>query len=62
MAQKTIKLVKLHGKYHYRCGRFTGRELPWLNLSGVWLEKAGFAVDQAIEVTVSRRKLIIKAI
>lgn len=35
---------------------------PWLNLSGHWLEKAGFPVGEPIVITVLKNKLIISKI
>lgn len=61
MANESIRKVKLHGKYHPRVNHWNGgRDLPWLNVSGVWLEQAGFKVGDAVEITVEQNTLIIK--
>jgi toxic protein SymE len=61
MAKETVRQAKLHGKHrslenHWR----GGKDVPWLNVSGVWLEEAGFEVGSAIEITVQNNQLIIK--
>lgn len=60
MATENKKQVKLHAKYralqnHWR----GGKEVPWLNVSGVWLEQAGFNVGDQIEITIAKNQLII---
>jgi len=61
--EKTIKRAKLHGKYRSPSYRSSvSRNLPWLNLSGIWLEEAGFCIGQRIEIRVENRQLIIKAV
>ena len=62
MEEKTIKQAKLHAKYSRRRLESGSRELPWLNLTGVWLEKAGFGIGQKIEIKIEERQLTIKAI
>ncbi|UIF85702.1 SymE family type I addiction module toxin [Cupriavidus sp. UYPR2.512] len=38
---------------------FTGlREIPWIRLRGVWLEKAGFN-GQSLKVKVQRKRIVI---
>ncbi|WP_227626986.1 MULTISPECIES: SymE family type I addiction module toxin [Klebsiella] len=34
--------------------------MPWLNVSGLWLEAAGFKVGDALEITVTQNTLNIK--
>ena len=62
MQQKPIRQVKLYGKY--RAQRYwhegPGKIVPWLNVSGRWLEEAGFHIDDPIEIVVSKQQLIIK--
>lgn len=44
MAKKNNKQVKVQAKYRpsqSRCMGASGKNVPWLNLSGVWLEEAG---------------------
>jgi toxic protein SymE len=36
------------------------REVPWLNVSGVWLEEARLDVGDAIEISVGTKELVIK--
>jgi len=35
------------------------REVPWLNVSGVWLEQAGFSIGDRVNIKVGRKRLII---
>jgi len=58
---KSIKQAKLHGKYR-RTITQPSRDVPWLNVNGLWLERAGFGVGQPIEIAIENRKLIIKAL
>ena len=61
--EQTIKRAKLHGKYRSQCYRSSvNRNLPWLNLSGIWLEQAGFCIGQQIEIRIEDKQLIIKAL
>ena len=57
---KTVKQVKLHGKY--RRSLKHSHQVPWLNVNGLWLERAGFFIGQAIEIEVRSGLLIIKAV
>jgi len=60
MAKQT-RLIKLHGKYRPVSGHYNGgRDVPWLNISGLWLEQAGFKVGDQLEILVGRRVLKIK--
>jgi toxic protein SymE len=58
MAKENIRQVKLHSKY--RALQNNSKQIPWLNVSGVWLEKAGFKVGDQVEITVKNNLLIIK--
>jgi toxic protein SymE len=62
MQLKPIRQVKLYGKYRpskdWRSA--SGQSVPWLNVSGRWLEQAGFHIDDPIEISVSNNQLIIK--
>ena len=61
--ETNIKHAKLHGKHRSSSYRSSvGRNLPWLNLSGLWLEQAGFPIGQPIEISVENRKLTINAL
>ena len=66
MAQKQIKRVKLHSKYR-RYGNTllnedAGKQVPWLTVSGIWLEAAGFNVGDPVEITIENKTLTIKNI
>ena len=58
MEQKTIKRAKLHAKYRAS----QRKDVPWLNLGGLWLAKAGFNVGQKIEIKIEDGQLTIKAV
>jgi len=56
---KQVRQLKVYGKNHarkYSCYR----ELPWLNLSGVWLAKAGFNIGDGVEITIANGRLIVQ--
>lgn len=36
-----------------------GRPVPWIQLKGQWLLRAGFAIDQPITVRVMERCLVV---
>jgi len=56
-----IKHMKLHGKHRRRIHQ-PGRNVPWLNANGLWLEQAGFSIGQRVEISIGDRQLIIKAL
>lgn len=61
MANNTIKQVKIQGKYRAsqsKCLGASGKEVPWLNLSGLWLEQSGFNIGDCVRV-VSRSGLLV---
>lgn len=61
MSKDHIRKVKLYGKRRQRVNHWNGgRDYPWLNVSGLWLEQAGFKVGDAVEITVEQNTLIIK--
>ena len=63
MKKKTTRLVRLHRKYRNVEGSLYSkplRAIPWLNISGVWLEEAGFNAGDAVEITIKENTLIIK--
>lgn len=65
MATENKKQVKVHGKYRASESRFVGggsggKEVPWLNVSGVWLEELGFRVGDTVSITTRDRLLIIE--
>ncbi len=53
--------IKLSSKYREVKGE--GRVMkviPWLNVSGVWLEEAGFNAGDQVEITITNHTLTIK--
>lgn len=64
MAAKNKKEVKLQGKFRVGkspvMGKRWEKEVPWLNVSGVWLEELGFKVGETVNITTSNRLLIIE--
>lgn len=62
MAKQTnTRTAKLHSKYRsLQTGWQRGKKVPWLNVSGVWLEAAGFKVGDPVEITIENRVLTIK--
>ena len=62
MAEKKTRKIKLHAKYRaLQTGWQGGKKVPWLNVSGVWLEQAGFAIGAYVEITIEQNQLIIKS-
>jgi len=60
---KTIRHGKLHGQYQEVSNHWKkGRNVPWLNVRGLWLEDAGFNVGDPIEITVTKGKLVVKKV
>ena len=58
---KPNRKVKLYSQSRPSQESSTGlKQVPWLNVSGVWLAQAGFNVGDHIEITVSQGELIIK--
>ncbi|AVK72211.1 type I addiction module toxin, SymE family [Cupriavidus necator] len=42
--------------------RYSGmRCVPWIRLGGVWLERAGFKVGQALKVEVRNKVVVISS-
>jgi hypothetical protein len=59
--EKNIKRAKLHGKYRSWSNR-PGRDVAWLNMHGLWLERAGFCTGREIEIEVENGRLTIRAL
>ena len=60
MATKTNRRVKLQGKYRATARGWIGeKQVPWLNISGIWLEQAGFRTGQQVEIRIGYNQLII---
>lgn len=62
MANKTTRQVKLYAKYReskkgWRHG--AGKEVPRVNVSGEWLEQAGFKVGDQVRIAIEQNTLII---
>jgi toxic protein SymE len=51
---RTIKLQPKHSPRVY-----LPRITPWLSLSGVWMEEAGFKIGEGCEISVRKNKLVI---
>jgi toxic protein SymE len=56
-----LKRIKLHSKHRSRV-RQPGRNVPWLNINGLWLEHAGFPIGQTVEIAIEPRRLTISAL
>jgi hypothetical protein len=50
--------AKLHYKSVPRLYEF--KKVPWINLSGFWLSKAGFEIGDNITISVTKETLLIK--
>jgi antitoxin component of MazEF toxin-antitoxin module len=50
--------IKLQPKHRDQSGNHT--VVPWLNISGVWLEELGFKVGDMVKITTRDRLLIIE--
>jgi toxic protein SymE len=62
---KRVRRCKVHARSQevsdrYDDGRSGYRYVPWLRMGGLWLEQIGFKIGDPIEITVRKRKLIIK--
>ncbi|MFC3196329.1 SymE family type I addiction module toxin [Parapedobacter deserti] len=65
LAKKNNKQVKVQAKYRpsqSRCVGATGKDVPWLNLSGVWLSEAGFNIGDTVRVVWRSGLLLIERI
>lgn len=65
MEIKSKKQVKVHGKFRASQSRRmfadSGNKIvPWLTVSGLWLEKLGFKVGDRVNITSSNKLLIIE--
>lgn len=64
MRNKLVRKIKLHSKSRElksdwgSPGRW--KQIPWLNVSGLWLEQAGFRAGDAVEIMVEHNTLTIK--
>lgn len=65
MARKNSKQVKVQAKYRpsqSRCVGATGKNVPWLNLSGIWLAEAGFNIGDTVRVVRRSGLLLIEPV
>ena len=62
MIHQNKRKVKLHSKNRdLAAGRWPSyRQVPWLNVSGLWLERAGFHAGDQVEIIVTENQLVIK--
>lgn len=60
MQTKSIRQIRLQSKSRPLVTCWQDKVVPWLSLSGVWLERAGFNPGDRVEITIGRRELIIK--
>jgi hypothetical protein len=63
MATENKKQVKLHGRSRPCQSSISGnKDVPWLNVSGVWLEELGFKVGDTVNITTREKLLIIELV
>ena len=60
MLTSNNRQIKLQPKHRDQSGNHT--IVPWLNISGVWLEELGFKVGDMVKITTRDRLLIIEPI
>ena len=58
MLTSNNRQIKLQPKHRDQSGTHT--VVPWLNISGVWLEELGFKVGDMVKITTRDRLLIIE--
>lgn len=56
--QQKIRQVKLQPKHRPVNGK--NKNVPWLNVSGVWLEELGFKVGDVVRISTREKLLIIE--
>jgi toxic protein SymE len=65
MEAKHTRSIKIQHQYRPSRSKFMSgpsrapRHVPWLNLRGVWLERAGFYAGDRVEIRVSNNRLTI---
>lgn len=60
---KPNRKVKLYSQSRPSQESSTGlKQVPWLNVSGVWLAQAGFNVGDQIEIIIREGLLIIQPV
>jgi hypothetical protein len=55
---QTKKQIKLQPKH--RALAWGSKIVPWLSVSGVWLEQNGFKAGDIVIITIEENQLIIK--
>ena len=61
MQAKSTRKIRMRGKYEPRARQWSGyKQVPFLRLSGVWLEQAGFKPGDQVEVMIANKSLVIK--
>ncbi len=61
MATKNTRKIKLQPKSRTSQASCNGFKcVPWLNVSGAWLEQAGFKAGATVTITVEENQLTIK--
>ncbi|GGH72374.1 hypothetical protein HNQ91_003425 [Filimonas zeae] len=55
--QRQLKVAYKFKPVNYGCSH---RQVPFINLSGNWLQNAGFKVGETIVVVVEHERLVIK--
>jgi len=59
MNMKKTKQIKLQPK-HRALSWGNYKVVPWLTISGVWLEKNGFKAGDTVIITIEQNQLTIK--
>ena len=60
MQSKSTRQIRLQGKSLPRIKEGNGyKQVPWLTLSGIWLEAAGFKAGDQVEILVKDHELLI---
>ena len=60
MIKQLLRKAKLHCKNAPRDTKNVN--VPWLNLSGLWLAEAGFDIGDEIDISVAKDTLIIRLV
>ena len=63
MTKQNIKQVKMHTRSRICTNSWNEsvtKDVPWLNVSGSWLDKLGFAIGTKVNITMLDKKLIIE--
>lgn len=54
---RRMKVYERPGSYSYTC---RNKHIPEMRIGGVWLEKAGFNIDDQIELVVEENQIVIR--